>query len=64
MAVPLALAARVRCAAHARTWATEPGAPVKAHLWQKVLATTVISAVVTVLLFWALSNPALQEYWS
>ncbi|WMT90653.1 DUF1467 family protein [Pelagibacterium sp. H642] len=43
---------------------TEPGAPVKAHLWQKVLATTVISAVVTVLLFWVLSNPALQEYWS
>ena len=26
MAVPLALAARVRCAAHSRTWATEPGA--------------------------------------
>jgi hypothetical protein len=28
MVVPPALAARVRCAAHSRTWATEPGAEV------------------------------------
>ena len=30
--VPLALASRVSCAAHSRTWATEPGAEVSASL--------------------------------
>lgn len=43
---------------------TDPGAPINAHLWQKALATTVISAVLTVLIFWGFSNPWLQEYWS
>ena len=43
---------------------TEPGAPVKTYLWQKALATTVVSAIVTLLIFWALSNPGLQEYWA
>jgi predicted secreted protein len=43
---------------------TDPGAPIKANLWQKALATTLISAVLTVLIFWGMSNPWLQEYWS
>lgn len=43
---------------------TDPGAPVRAHLWKKALATTVVSAIVTLLIFWGLSNPWLQEYWS
>lgn len=43
---------------------TEPGAPVNAYLWQKALATTALSAVVTLLIFWGLSNPWLLEYWS
>ncbi len=43
---------------------TEPGAPLKAYLWQKALATTIIAAIVTLLLIWGISNPALQEYWS
>lgn len=43
---------------------TEPGAPINAHLWQKALATTLISAVLTVLIFWGMSNPWLQDYWS
>jgi predicted secreted protein len=43
---------------------TDPGAPIKAHLWQKALATTLISAVLTVLIFWGMTSPWLQEYWS
>lgn len=43
---------------------TEPGAPVKTHMGRKILATTVIAAVVTLLIFWGLSNPDLQAYWN
>lgn len=43
---------------------TDPGAPVKTYLWQKALITTLISAVLTVTIFWLLGNPALQDYWS
>jgi len=43
---------------------TEPGAPVRTYMWRKMLATTVISAIVTLLIFWGLSNPGLQEYWA
>lgn len=42
---------------------TDPGAPVMPHLWKKALATTIVAAVITVLLFWGLSNPWLQAYW-
>ena len=42
---------------------TEPGAPVLPRLWTKVLITTALAAVLTALLFWGLTNPALQEYW-
>ncbi|HWJ87299.1 MAG TPA: DUF1467 family protein [Pelagibacterium sp.] len=43
---------------------TDPGAPVKTYLWQKALITTIISAVLTVAVFWILGNPALQDYWA
>jgi predicted secreted protein len=42
---------------------SEPGAPVVFRAWPKLLATTVLAAVVQALVMWALSNPALQEYW-
>jgi predicted secreted protein len=42
---------------------TERGAPSIARLWPKLLATTILAAVVTAGLFWALSNPVLREYW-
>lgn len=43
---------------------TEPGAPVKTLMPQKLIATTVISGVVMALVFWGLSNEWLQAYWS
>lgn len=42
---------------------SEPGAPALLRLWPKLLATTGVAAIVTALLFWGLSNPALREYW-
>lgn len=42
---------------------TEPGAPVLLRIWPKLVGTTVVAAIITVLLFWGLSNPLLQEYW-
>jgi predicted secreted protein len=43
---------------------SERGAPAMPMLWWKVLATTILAAVVTAVLFWLLNNPVLQEYWS
>ena len=43
---------------------TEPGAPLLFRLWPKLLATSVLAAIVMVLLMWGLSNPLLQRYWS
>jgi predicted secreted protein len=43
---------------------SERGAPVMPMLWRKVLATTILAAIVTGGLLWALGNPVLQEYWS
>jgi predicted secreted protein len=43
---------------------SEAGAPVMPLLWWKVLATTIVAAIVTAILFWLLSNPVLREYWS
>jgi predicted secreted protein len=42
---------------------SERGAPSLARLWPKLLATTLLAAVATVLLLWALGNPILREYW-
>lgn len=46
------------------TEGTEPGAPLLFRLWPKLLATSVVSAVLLMLVLWALSNPVLQQYWS
>jgi predicted secreted protein len=43
---------------------TERGAPVLVRFWPKLLATTLLAAVVTALVMWGLSSPFLQEYWS
>lgn len=43
---------------------TEPGAPIKTHIWWKLLANSILSLVVMLLLLWGLSNPALQQYWA
>ncbi|GLQ57740.1 DUF1467 family protein [Devosia nitrariae] len=42
---------------------TEPGAPALLRLWPKLLVTTALAGVLTVLLLWGISNPTLQEYW-
>ena len=43
---------------------SEPGAPVAPRLWRRILLTSVLAAAVSGLLFWGLSNPLLQQYWS
>jgi predicted secreted protein len=43
---------------------TERGAPAGVfRFWPKLLATTVLAAVVTGLILWGVSNPLLREYW-
>jgi len=42
---------------------TERGAPVVFHIWKKLLANTVLAAIVVVLIYWGVSNPVLQRYW-
>ena len=42
---------------------TEPGAPWRAGIGKKMLATTLLAFIVMGLAMWALSNPVLQEYW-
>jgi predicted secreted protein len=57
---------KVRNQVDAGEWekGSERGAPAGLlRLWPKVLATTILAAIVTALLLWALSNPVLQEYW-
>ncbi|HEV7718530.1 MAG TPA: DUF1467 family protein [Arsenicitalea sp.] len=41
---------------------TDPGAPVLFRVLPKVVGTSVLAAVVLVLLMWALTNPTLQQY--
>lgn len=42
----------------------DPGAPVMTRLPFKLLLTTGLAIVLTLLLFWALSNEMLQAYWN
>ena len=35
----------------------DPGAPVKTHLWAKIGATTLLSAVVWLLAYWLITSP-------
>lgn len=46
------------------TAGTEPGAPVRPLLWWRILATSVLAALVMALLLWGLSSPLIKEYWS
>lgn len=43
---------------------TEPGAPVAPHMVRRLLIATGIAIVMTLLLFWALSNETLHHYWN
>ena len=43
---------------------SERGAPAGIfRFWPKLLATTLLAALVTALIFWGLTNPVLREYW-
>lgn len=42
---------------------SERGAPARPMLLIKLAGTTVLAAVLLALVWWALSNPALREYW-
>jgi predicted secreted protein len=62
----LVLPFKVRNQVDAGEWiqGTERGAPAGLfRLWPKLLITTLLAAVVTGLLLWALTAPWLQEYW-
>ena len=43
---------------------TEPGAPVSPHMVRRLLIATGIAVVMTLLLFWGLSNETLHHYWN
>lgn len=61
--VILPLGARSQTDAGEVVRGSEPGAPALLRLWPKLMATTVLAAIVTAGLFWVLSNPILREYW-
>jgi len=46
------------------TAGTDPGAPVSPQLLRKALIATALSIVMTLLLFWGLSNETLHHYWN
>ena len=41
---------------------SDPGAPALFRAWPKLIATTIVAALVTGVLFWLLGNPTLQAY--
>lgn len=43
---------------------TDPAAPVTPRLLRRALIATGLAILMTGLLFWALSNEALQHYWN
>jgi len=43
---------------------TEPGAPVAPALIRKMIIATGVAFVLTLLLFWGLSNETLYRYWN
>jgi predicted secreted protein len=43
---------------------TEPGAPVAPALIRKMIIATGVAIVLTLLLFWGLSNETLYRYWN
>jgi predicted secreted protein len=46
------------------TAGTDPGAPVAPQLLRKALIATALSIIMTLLLFWGLSNETLHHYWN
>ena len=38
----------------------DPGAPVQTHLWKKVSATTVLSGVIWIAIYWLIKSPWLS----
>ena len=46
------------------TAGTDPGAPVAPQLLRKALIATAVSILMTLLLFWGLSNETLHHYWN
>lgn len=43
---------------------TEPGAPATPRILLRILIATGLAIVMTVLLFWGLSNETLHHYWN
>jgi len=43
---------------------TEPGAPVAPNMVRRLLITTGLAILLTLLLFWGLSNETLHHYWN
>ena len=43
---------------------TDPGAPVAPHMVRRLLITTGVAILMTLLLFWGLSNETLHHYWN
>jgi len=43
---------------------SEPGAPALFRFWPKIIATSLLAAVVQVVMMWVLANPILQQYWT
>lgn len=43
---------------------TDPGAPVMPQMVRKLLIATGVAIVMTLLLFWGLSNETLHHYWN
>lgn len=43
---------------------TDPGAPVTPRLLRRALIATGVAVVMTLLLFWGLSNETLHHYWN
>ena len=41
---------------------SEPGAPAILRLWPKLIATSVLAAIVTAVLIWGIQNEWLREY--
>jgi predicted secreted protein len=41
---------------------SEPGAPAQFRAWPKILATTLLSAVITAVVIWLLGNDGLRAY--
>jgi len=62
--VVLPFGVRSQVAEGAVTDGTDPGAPVKTHMLPKMVATSILALVVTILAMWGMSNETLMNYWT